>query len=175
MADFCLFLKELLQDQDGKPRKDGENSDAYGNWNHETMREEATTPMQYEDRCVIAGTHFQYQDTPCGDETLRTAKVRSCERLTQQCVVAEERSMEIMVAMNELALELLPRVPSFPLHEIRDITAGTHEANHERIEQAVTQAENELLTTKKENGGRKRQKTRLNANKVRLMCCNRVA
>jgi hypothetical protein len=61
---------------------------------------------------------------------------------------------------------------------MRDITAGTHEANHERIEQAVTQAENELLTTKKGNGGRKRQKTRMNANifyKVRLMCCNRVA
>jgi hypothetical protein len=62
--------------------------------------------------------------------------------------------MEIMVTMNELALELLPRVPSFPLKEMRDITAGTHEANHERIEQ-VTQAENELLTTKKGNGGRK--------------------
>jgi hypothetical protein len=68
--------------------------------------------------------------------------------------------MEIMVTMNELALELLPLVPSFPLQEMRDITAGTHEANHERIEQAVTQAENEFLAMKKGNGGRKRQKKR---------------
>jgi hypothetical protein len=37
VADFCLFLKELLQDQNGKLRKDGENSDAYGNWNLETI------------------------------------------------------------------------------------------------------------------------------------------
>jgi hypothetical protein len=29
--------------------------------------------------------------------------------------------MEIMVTMNELALKLLPRVPSFPLQEMRDI------------------------------------------------------
>jgi hypothetical protein len=43
---------------------------------------------------------------------------------------------------------------------MRDITAGTHEANHERIEQAVTQAENEFLAMKKGNGGRKRQKKR---------------
>ena len=28
VADFCLFLKELLQDQNGKLRKDGKNCDA---------------------------------------------------------------------------------------------------------------------------------------------------
>jgi hypothetical protein len=37
LADFCLFLKDLLQEQDGIPLNDGGNSGAYGNWNHETI------------------------------------------------------------------------------------------------------------------------------------------
>jgi hypothetical protein len=37
VADFCLFLKALLQEQNGKLTKDGKNRDPCGNWNHETI------------------------------------------------------------------------------------------------------------------------------------------
>jgi hypothetical protein len=54
-------------------------------------RENDTPPMQYENRCVLAGTHFQYQEAPCADETLRTKKVRSCAKQTHQCICCRGR------------------------------------------------------------------------------------
>jgi hypothetical protein len=41
-------------------------------------------------------------------------------------MLSEERSMEIMVVMNKLALELLPLVPDFALNEMQEISVGTH-------------------------------------------------
>jgi hypothetical protein len=129
-------------------------------------REAATSPMQYEDRCVLTGTHFAYKGEPCDDETLRTSKVRASLQLTRQCVIAEERSMGIMVAMNKLALELLQRVPSFDVEKMKEVSAGTHDINRKRLAQAVEEAEGEVIAEKGSKGSCKRRRARKEANQV---------
>ena len=134
-------------------------------------RENAATPMQYEDRCVLAGTHFQYQEAPCGDETLRTAKVRSCAKQTHQCMLSEEGSMEIMVTMNKLVLELLPKVPDFGLAELQELAVGTHTHNRDCIKEVIVEAEAAVVAEKGRKRSRKRRKTRRDANKVGARTC----
>jgi hypothetical protein len=84
-------------------------------------------------------------------------------------MLAKERSMGIVVVMNELALELLPRVPSFALQEMRKNTAGTQDTSHHEngLRRPSHQAVNEVRADKSGRGSRKRRKTRMNANKAR--------
>jgi hypothetical protein len=103
-------------------------------------REASATPMQYEDRCVLAGTKFQYQKEPAGDETNRTPEVRSSKDLTNQCGIAEERSVRIMLRMNELATELLVLVPGFDLEGTRTLTEGTKKINRKPVIGAISEA-----------------------------------
>jgi hypothetical protein len=101
--------------------------------------EAATSPMQYAQigASFLERTSSTKIQKPCDDETLRTPKVRASPQLTRQCMLAEDRSMEIMVTMNRLALELLPLVPDFELEEMKKKSAGTHDINRRRVKQAL--------------------------------------
>jgi hypothetical protein len=52
-------------------------------------------------------------------------------------MLSEEGPMEIMVTMNKLVLELLPKVPDFGLAELQELAVGTHTHNRDCIKQVI--------------------------------------
>ena len=79
--------------------------------------------------------------------------------------------MEIMVTMNKLVLELLPKVPDFGLAELQELAVGTHTHNRDCIKQVIVEAEAAVVAEKGRKRSRKRRKTRRDANKVGAQTC----
>jgi hypothetical protein len=88
-------------------------------------------------------------------------------------MLSEERSasMEIMVTMNKLVLELLPKVPDFALAELQEVSVGTHTHNRDCIKQVVAEAEAAVDADKSRKSSRKHRKTRRDKNKVGAHTC----